>query len=312
MKVPFRFAFVAPLALALLAGCGSGGDSLSPTATGTSVDDAAVQRQLALHPELVEDDGLSTTESQVSGVLASDGASPAALQSGAALHPLFFWRHIRDVERRFEIAYADSDSTGRPTVARVTVIRRLRGTFNVAMGDSGGADTLVRKPLDDRSVRHLVLRRVHRPSDDPQHSEGWRIVASSAVRVRSRDAVTRIQSVRVQAGALDTTVTDPLAIFRLRQILRLPADENVTLTVTTGAPDDVVLLYTELQRFRFHRNGDGTYTGTWSARRFDGFRHFGVNALSRGTLWDPAATYDSEAWILPYRVSLQDPGEYRE
>jgi hypothetical protein len=297
------------LLIGLVAGCGKSGDSLAPvtSGSGSQVDDAAVQRQLGLHPELVDDNGLSTSSAQV-----STGTAPARMASVTDRQPLFFWRTIRSIDRTFEITYADTDSTGRPTTAHVTVIRHLRGTFNVAMGDSADGDSVVHKPLVDRSVRHLLLKRVHRPNADPERCEGWRIAASSGLEVVSKDATTNLMSVRVQAGALDTTITNPLALFRLRQIMTLPGGADVTLTATTAAHDDVVLLYTDFVRLRFHANGDGTYTGTWQARLFDGFRHFRVNALSHGSLFDPAAPYNSEAWSLPYRVSPADPGDYIE
>jgi hypothetical protein len=304
----FRSAPALPLLLALLlAGCGKSGDSLAPVSPGTQADDAAVERQLGLHPDLVDDGGLSTSSAQV-----STGVTPARAAALAERRPLFFWRTIRSVDRQFEITYADTDSTGRPTTAHVAVIRHLRGTFHVVMGDSASGDTVVRKPLADRAVRHLLLRRVHRPSEDRERSEGWRIVASSGLDVRSSNATTNLTSIRVQAGALDTTITNPLALFRLRQIMRLPLGADVTLTATTGATDDVVLLYTDFLRLPFHSNGDGTYRGTWKAVLFDGFRHFRVNALSHGSLFDPAAPYDSEAWSLPYRVKATDPGDYIE
>jgi len=306
MKLSFRSAPLLLLLLGIvLAGCGKSGDSVAPVSSVTDADHAAVQRQLALHPELVDDNGLSTESSQV-----STGASPARLASTDERLPLFFWRNIRSVDTQFEITFADTDSTGRATTAHVTVIRHLKGTFNVAMGDSASGDTIIRKPLADRSVRHLLLKRVLRPSEDRERCEGWRIAASSGLDVRSSNATTNITAIRVQSGALDTTITNPLALFRLRNILRLPAGSTVTLTATTGANDDVVILYTSFLRLRFHANGDGTYTGTWDAQLFDGFRHFRVNALSHGTLFDPAAPYDSEAWSLPYRVSPADPGDY--
>jgi hypothetical protein len=297
-----RFVF-APLLLALLAGCGSrGADPLAPD-SGGSAEQAAVEQEIALHPDLVDDSGISTSDASVD----ADLLATASLGPAANGRPLWFWRRIRDVERRFEIAFADTDSTGRPATAHVRVHVWLRGAFVVAVGDSGRIDSLVHKPLEDHALRNLLLKRVRLPG---ARHDVWKIVATSGVEVTSRNAQTRIESVRIQAAGLDTTITDPLALFRLRSILRLLPAADVNLTVTTGRADDIVLLYAGLHRFRFHNHGDGTHTGTWRTSVFEGFRHFGVNALSRGTLFDPAAPYDSKAWILPYRVSAADPGEY--
>src|SRR5206468_12097055 len=129
--------------------------------------------------------------------------------------------------------------------AVVTVHKRLFGSFDVIARESSpeGAPTegrLVQKPLLDHWVRRLLFKRV-----GPPDAEGrpWRIAATSAVEITSRNAQTRIRSLRVQSGALDTTITEPLAFFRLRRMLRFDSEAEVTLTATTLRADDVVVLY---------------------------------------------------------------------
>ena len=283
----------APLAILLLAGCGTDSRVLAPTPDPSTTDQAAASDEVALHAEMVED-GLYESAAQTD---ASAGT--------AAIDPLFFWRQILRVERTFEFAFADTDSVGRPTTAVVTVHKRLAGWFNVVAGDdaSEGSPTeghVVKKPLRDHWVRRVLLKRITVPEGERRR---WRIAAISGVKVTSRAAVTRLESLRVQSGDLDTTVTDPLAFWRLRRLLRFAPESEITLTATTLAENDVVVLYAGDRRRRFHSNGDGTYTATWSARALAGVHHLGVNALSHGTLYDDEAPYDSQAWILPYVVA---------
>jgi hypothetical protein len=109
----------------------------------------------------------------------------------------------------------------------------------------------------------------------------------------------------------DTTIYDPLAFRRLRQVLRVAPGTQVTLTVTTEAKDDVVVLYHRDRRFRFHNNGDFTYTGVWTTGLpMPGLLHVGINALSHGTLFDDQAPYDSQAWIFPYSVAPETLAEF--
>jgi len=315
------------LLVAALAGCAKNAGESARSITnpdgspsgGSTVEEAAVAATLSGTPELIED-GLMESEAETD---LSAGAMSGEIN--ALIRPLRFWRKIESVERRFEFAFADTDSTGRPTTAHVTVHKRLRGSFNilagapadepvVASGEEGTPprDTtlrLVRKRLDDHWVRRLVLKRV--PPPPPGDGEVanadrraiWRVAATSGVKVTSRDAETNILSIRVQAGPLDTTLTNPLELFRLRRVLHLPADSRVLLTVTTERNDDVVLLYRGDGRFRFRNNGDNTYSGGFHTGWLRGVHHFGVNALSRGTLFDDAAPYDSEAWAFPYVVA---------
>jgi len=119
-------------------------------------------------------------------------------------------------------------------------------------------------------------------------------------------ARTRLAAQLALTRYTDTTITDPLEMHRLRRVLHIPAGTEVVVTVTTGSADDLVLLYRWHHRFRFHNNGDGTFTFRWTTSNEPGLRHFGVNALSRGTLFDDAAPYDSQAWLFPFVVNPAD------
>jgi hypothetical protein len=297
-------------AAGLLAGCGKDTvNSPAPKNATSSLDQAQVAGVVALEPEVVEDGQFESAD--VTSLDPGTGATGTL----AAISPLRFWRVITSAERSFEFAFADSDSAGRPTTAIVTVHKSLAGRFNILTGvpgDDGGipgaADSVIHKPLADRWVRRVLLRR--EPASDPGRC-AWRVVATSGVRVTSRDATTRIASLRVQTAAADVTLTDPLQFFRLRRILQLEPGTPVTLTVTTLKNDDVVVMCRFGHRFRFRNNGDNTYTAVWQVpdlRLGSGPRpgpgrppifHFGVNALSHGTLFDDQAPYDSQAWLLP-------------
>jgi len=292
-----------------LAGCGKTSVNSPITTAPPSLDQAEVASVVAIEPEVVEDGQFESTEATVLG------ASPGATGALAAIHPLHFWRVITGVERRFEFAFADSDSTGRPTTAIVTVHKLLAGRFNILTGVPGGDETpidssvsVIRKPLADHWVRRILLKRI--PTAESPRGV-WRVVATSGVKVTSRGATTRIESLRFQTAGVDTTLTEPLDFFHLRRILKLVPGTPVTLTVTTLRNDDVVVMCRFGHRFRFHNNGDNTYTGVWQVpdlRAGNGPRpgpgrppvfHFGVNALSHGTLFDDEAPYDSQAWLLP-------------
>ena len=311
MKSRLMLAAFLLTAAGLVAGCGKNTVN-SPTSANTStLEQAEVAGVVATEPEVVEDGQFDGTDATSMDAVA--GTAPAGAL--AAITPLHFWRVITDVDRRFEFAFADTDSTGRPTTAVVTVHKLLAGRFNILTGVPGSDGTpidsalrVVHKPLADHWVRRILLKRF--PISGSTRSV-WRVVATSGVKVTSRSATTQIASLRFQTASLDTTITDPLDFFRLRSILELVPGSPVTLTVTTLRNDDVVVLSRVGHRFRFHNNGDDTYTGVWlvpDLRMGSGPRpgpgrppifHFGVNALSNGTLFDDQAPYDSQAWLLP-------------
>lgn len=298
-----------------VAGCGrDAANPASPASGGTDgtvsadAERAEVASVLAGSPEAIEDGTFETADEW------STSASATRLEALEAIHPVRWWRTIRGVERSFEFAFADTDTTGRPTRAVVTIHKRLHGSFNILAGPAvrdaaGTTDSLelVRKPLADHWVRRVLLHRVRTGEDGRAR---WRIAATSGVEVTSRDAQTDILGLRVQTAGKDTTITNPLEFWFLRRVIRVLPGEDVMLTVTTAANDDVVVLLARGGRFRFHNNGDNTYTGHWRAPADGGLRHVGVNALSHGTLFDDAEPYDSKAWIFPYAVLGEALAEY--
>jgi hypothetical protein len=282
-----------------LSGCGKANNVTAPTDSGSNaVDQSLATEAVMASPEMTNEDVFTTEEETVFGASGT-----------AAVNPLRFWRTIRNVSTRIDFVFSDPDSNGRPTRAVATVHRNLAGTFNLLVGDP--ADTsrkVIRKPLEDHWVRRLAMvrTRVWDDSAHTRHRERWHVVGTSGVEITSKDATSQVQSLRVQAGALDTTITNPLEMFRLRHVLKIDIATPVTLTATTGRTDDVVLMYRFGYRQRFTNNGDGTYTYQWTTADFGGLRHLGVNALSNGTVYDDVAAYDSKAWILPFVVRPMD------
>ena len=298
-----RLTRLTPLALLLgmiaLAGCSKN----SPTAA-RGTDPGAV-------PSM--DQALVSTTIDAQSALTDDGLADSPLESTfdaggglTAIQPLAWWRNITSVKRDFEFTFSDPDTNGRPTTANVKITKLLTGTFNIrglaeitGSNPPDSARLVVRKPLEDHWLRYVELKRTRLEGEDGEAI--WRIVAASGVQVTAKNATTAIKSLRIQDGALDTTITDPLALQRLRRVLRFQPETMVTLTVTTGANDDAVYLHRGEGRFRLKNNGDNTYTGTFRAGIFMmGIHHFGVDALSHGTLFDDVAPYDSQRWFFPF------------
>ena len=292
MKHPRLLGMLALCALALT-GCGKTSSLESPTGGGTSTasDDAAVANALQSSPEFVNE-----------SVWQDETPMAVGLEAGtyAAITPLRFVRQITNVESDIHIEYGNPDPNGRPTLALATIDRHLQGRFHIlAMAE----DTVrVSKPIDDDWRRKVAL--VRRPVPGGVELGPWRLAGTSGVDVRTRGGSTRVVSLRIQAGAdLDTTITDPLELHRLRRILRFAPGTEVHLTATTQAANDVVLFHGYGLRRMFTNNGDGTFSFTFPVGEFPGLRNFGVDVLSNGTLFDDTLAYDSNAWILAYAVA---------
>jgi len=297
MNANLRLLTLAVVTAAFLAGCSGNDNPMNPG--GQSTDQSQVTATLGAGASLVEND-LFDSNAQTN----LSAARPGVPGSGTvAITPLWFWRNITSAHRTFDFAFSDTDSTGHPTLADVTVNWHFVGSFDIAKLASSGRPndvTTVRKPLDDTWVQKVRLRHTATP-EDPNHTL-WRITAVTGADVTSKDATTQIVSVHLHSAALDTTITDPLAFVLLSQVLRFPLADTVQVTVTTTRSNDVVLLYQHDTRSRMTGHGDNTYTGTLHTGLIDGWRHFAVNALSNGTLYDDTLPYDSKAWVFPYAI----------
>jgi hypothetical protein len=306
------------LAGAILSGCGKSNPLSSGGPNGgAGLDQAQATEAMAQSSPAIED-GLMESPDQAS----LSSASPTG--ADALIQPLRYWRRITDVHRTFEFAFSDTDSTGRPTRAVVSIRKYLAGSFNIAFdstpGDSMPFDSVgvVHKRLHDLWERNVLLRRVHFPNAT---GDEWKVAAISGAQVTSYDpgastpghlafGATRIVKLRIQSASGDTTIDDPLRFFFLRRVPAFGPAEDVTFTVTTLTNTDVLVLIRNGFRRRFHNNGDNTYTIFWRTSPEDGLHHIGFNALSNGTLFDDQAPYDSQAWIVPYRVIPSDVAEF--
>jgi hypothetical protein len=306
------------LAAGLIAGCGAV-NPVNVSKAGWTAEQEAVQSAVMSDPEVV-DDGLVESEATY-GMHSRPSVSPLM-----AIVPNQWWRTITSVERRFEITFADSDSTGRPREARVVLYKTLRGTLTVAPpppkpdttlslalrpmpipgpGDEPGLAVWT-KPTLDRWERRLLLRRYPRPDTVTGAWKEWYVVGASGALVTSMGSNTgsgsppQVVSVRFQSPNSDVTVTDPLKLQPLDGALRVDEGADVVVTATTQSVDDVVVLMLQDVRLPLQSRGDGTYVGVWRTPLLTGLRHVGVNALSHETLYDDKAPYRSTAWVFLY------------
>jgi len=161
---PYRLALTIPLIIAVLTGCSKQATLSGPTgaASQASADQAEVAAALAADPAFVNDE-VSESPDQTSLESVAPASAARSASPAAAIRPITFWRQIRDIERRFEFAFADTDSTGRPTTAVVTVHRNMRGSFNLLVADEvpegePPQSHVVHKPLVDHAVRRILLK----------------------------------------------------------------------------------------------------------------------------------------------------------
>jgi hypothetical protein len=298
----------------VVSGCGQS----SPTANNTTdpaaqyASESGVENSTASLPDEFE----STTYED--GIAAKTDITnfSAGASVEAEIDPAAWFRLIRRHDRKFVIEFEHPDTN--TVEAHVRVVDHLVGTFNVITRrdtlDGGNTDRRwIQKPLDDKGVRKAVFVR-HRTAgdDDAEDLEDgfhdgwspWRLVALSGEEITSDGGTRAIQSVEVQSGTVDVTVTDPLALVRRNELPVIAPGAAVHVIATTGDATDVLVLYARWGRMRMRPTAvPGQFEARFLAPAEGGLRHLAVNALSHGTLFDDALPYDSKAWALPFRVA---------
>ena len=301
----------------IVAGCGreAGAPTTAPGSAGS--DNQTFSSMMDQEPALSENDTYeSPGQSEFpDGYAAGGGLSPDAFSTADAIRPVYFFRVIR--ERSRDLSVHIEDDTAK-VIAHVDVTDHFTGSFNLVTVDStdtGVVRHLIRKPLRDLGHFRAVFVRWKRPSpDDPDAPENpapaspddwtrWRLVGISSREIHSPENTARILSVRLQTAAgLDTTIDDPLALWRFpRGLLRIGANELVKITVKTEDPTDAVFLLAGWGHQRLRSTADGlvgSFRAPYDLRLF----RFGVNALDHGTLFDDQAPYDSDFWGIPART----------
>jgi hypothetical protein len=307
------------LGAAVLAVAGCGKEPTTAPGSTANTDPSASPRTFSTmmdqEPALSEG-GTYETPGQSDFSTAGGSVSTDAFSTTAAIRPVYFFRVIRTRSRTLDI-HVETDSDSVKVRATVDVMEHFAGTFNLVTADStdsGVVRRVIKKPLQDDGHFRAVFVRFQRPEpgdeDEPTTStptmgdwEDWRLAAISSHEIHSPDNTAKILSVRLQtASGVDTTLDDPSGLFRFpRGLIRIGANEKVTITVKTADPTNAVFVLAGWGHMRLTPSADG-FTGSFHAPYEMRLFRIGVNALSHGTLFDDQAAYDSDFWGIPART----------
>lgn len=317
-------------------GCG-GSNPSRPESQAGSADRAAIQKVIAITPELAVDfsddagELLATAEpatltAQAPGTLVSP--ADTGIVATSAIH----WGRRRipsDHPPERTIEYIQPPDSGRALV-RITV--KFDGWFFVDRTDDGLRNP-GKKPLRDQVTRLALFRKVWFHADSTADSVyGWRLAALSPAQFTmtdpSRQTVT-IHSVAVTGEHSKVTITDPAALLALRgerapiPVFRhgetVKVEATVTNTDKSYRPSEFVYLHVPVNerpfpgpfdrvRIRMRDDGmngdasarDGVYTAEWTVQDV-GRHHLAVDVLNSRTLQNENQDdYNSTTWGVPY------------
>jgi hypothetical protein len=244
----------------------------------------------------------------------------------AAVTPLRWGRFITSITKTVTITVQPGDTTAVGKVEKTIV-----GTLKIRAKTEAGDTVVILKPFTDASTRLVIFKRVARQTD--RYWLNWLPVATSLVNggtIAPNNLIAIVKLTQYLPGGDSITVTDPNAFFLRYRWLRLFAGGQndapeltagstvrlVATVVSASADTDVVSLRYGFDALHGRRlrmkctgetnNGDGTFTRvfeiSWPVHFHRGFFHAGVDALTKGTLFDDQAPYAVSWWGIPYRV----------
>lgn len=165
------------------------------------------------------------------------------------------------------------------------------------------------KELTERVQLNAIFRR---EGDQTDTDRGWRLKRISLVSGVSDTANTvLIDSLRIQSSIRDIMIVDPLnTYYMLDSLVTFTPGEQLTLTLYTNMAEGRAFLHAFwgwlLLRHPFEHQGEGVHTGTWNAQVIPGFRFAIFDLITESTLLDPAAPYDYNGWLFPYKIQPAD------
>ena len=303
----------------LIAGCTKHQDGPVGGSSANTDQIAQIQAQALADPFVQNDQATFSDQS----VQPTDYGSLGKVD--APITPLRWGRFITGVSSTVTTTILPGD-----TMAVAHIEKTITGVFKIR-GMEGGVDTIISKPFTDKAVRNMLLRKVAF-----MDTTRWRPVATSLVDgattpppANNRIAITQVQ---VFAPTDTVTITDPTTFYLRYHWLPFHEGERgdcpdfrggdkviVQATVVSASADTdlVALRYGFGFAFAIGRrqhmtlisqtaNGDGTFTrvyqAIWYSHFFTGFFNAGVDAVTRGTLYDDALPYSASWWGIPYRV----------
>ena len=243
----------------------------------------------------------------------------------APITPLRWARFISGVSSTVTTTILPGDTT-----AVAHIVKTITGTFRIK-GTEAGVDTIISKPFTDVATRNLLMRKVNRVDTAVWRPAGTSLVEGQTTPPPANNAI-KITQVQVFSSTDTVTITDPTSFYLRYRWLPFHDGERkdcpelrggdrviIQATVVSASSDtDLVSLrygfgFALAIGRRQHmilisqtKNSDSTYTrvyqATWYSHFFTGFFNAGVDAVTRGTLYDDSLPYSASWWGIPYRV----------
>lgn len=119
--------------------------------------------------------------------------------------------------------------------------------------------------------------------------------------------------VKITAEGIDTSLNEVMVLSLVKKdsVLHFAPGKEVTFTVDSEDMSDIFLFLhigedANFRKIPFTDNGNGTFSASWKTSDnpniTKGYKHAFLDAVSRASLTETAAEYDSRAWGIIYKI----------
>ncbi|MCC7431347.1 hypothetical protein IT568_10920 [bacterium] len=281
----------------------------SDDSVGTTSTENQIQGVVETNTDTFEEEGINDDGMQEVSYNNFDSTAPAPTDQPA--FPYRFGRKITEREKYFTFSIDGTTATS-------TITKELKGTLKV--GNSNGF-------LFEKTFEHTIKRNVDFAGTTNSNGElVWKWENTYVATGFSSDATTPtntfdIQSVTFLVNGTNLITVDSPETFVIKKdtIPVFHKDDLVKVFATVNSSEELVgLLHYgvnhkehHLARRMLHDDGiapdvtanDGVYSGEWNARQKVGVHHVVVDFMSKATIENETAAYNSVSWGFPYKIA---------
>ena len=147
---------------------------------------------------------------------------------------------------------------------------------------------------------------------DSDPYRGWLLRQFSGTVINSVRDTIRFYTLEIESDGVYELLSEPILLRLVKKDSTLVFGQGKLVTFTIDVPDtsDFFFLHVKegaaYQKSRFTNNGDGTLSASWTTTTdpdlAKGYKHAIVDVVSRESVTDTLAEYNSRAWAIIYKI----------
>lgn len=217
----------------------------------------------------------------------------------------FFYREITENDADIETGQLfEPDSVHSFDYITLTWGDSLKGTFHYSFSGKS-----YEKPILAIALTNAYFEKWGYDSDPYR---GWLLKQFSGTVINSVRDTIRFYTLEIESDGVYELLSEPILLRLVKKDSTLAFAKGKQVTFTIDVPDTSDYFFLHLkegmsyQKISFTNNGDGTLSASWTTTTdpdlAKGYKHAIVDVVSRESVTDALAEYNSRAWGIVYKI----------